>query len=476
MIARLICMVMLLLPGLAGLALAILADLGPLEGSGGMLSAPRILLLLAAAGVLGWGGFVHFKAQRDCESQDRAYFATVVLLSVPTVLSVGLAVWLTEAAAGMLPAPHTSGLIFPPNSSATMRTSEFACKASINALGIRDSAIAGEKKGLRILAIGDSFTYGWGVNDGEAWPEVLERHLRQTHPDAEVVNLGAPGAGPRDYALLARRAVPQLQPDLVVVAVVQGDDLAQLHFETGKSNATSLQAMLEQALPNLFGRLNRLASVAPREIQADALKATWQAQAAGMTASFGPEQQRRYDALDPTARQLLRRGDVNPGLIHTAICRPDWFQLTMEPERPAAAEAVAEMAQQLDAVGQVSESWEAEMLVLCLPLGPYTDARLMHSRRRLGFQVDESMLRSSAPDRTIEAACEQAGLACYSCTEAFRQDARVQRLYYEIDGHFNRWGQARFGAFAAEVIEPHAARHLTTHRLPTAPTSSRSTK
>ena len=129
---RLTSMVVLLLPGLAGLALAILADLGPLEGSGGPLSLPRILLLLGAAAALAWGGFVHVKARRDEQSQGRPYFRTAALICVPTAISVGLAVWLAEAAAGMLPAPSATGLIFPPGSTAAMQTAEFACTASIN--------------------------------------------------------------------------------------------------------------------------------------------------------------------------------------------------------------------------------------------------------------------------------------------------------------------------------------------------------
>ena len=79
-----------------------------------------------------------------------------------------------------------------------------------------------------MLAIGDSFTFGWGVSLEESWPKVLEATLRQAGVAVEVANLGFPGGSPVDYANIATRAVPALQPDLVLVAVLQGDDLGQL--------------------------------------------------------------------------------------------------------------------------------------------------------------------------------------------------------------------------------------------------------
>jgi len=448
---HLLSMILLLLPGLAGLALAILADLGPLEGGGGLLSAPRLVLLTGSVLLLGWGGFVHFKAQRDEHALGRRYPTTVILLVVPTAFSIGVAVLLAEAAAGMLPGGDSTGLIFPPNSTATMRTSEFACTAHINELGIRDAAVSATKNGPRIMAIGDSFTYGWGVKDDQAWPEVLQRRLRQTLPATEVINLGAPGANPRDYALLARRAVRQLQPDLIVVAVVGGDDLAQLHYEMGKCNATPMQAVLEAALPNLFGRLDGLSAAGPRRITADALQAAWRAQAAGMPAGLGPEQLRRYRQLDPAVHQLFTDGRINPGLIQTAIERPDWFRFTLDCSSPAAQRAIANLASQLEAIREIGERWEAKTLVVALPLGPYNDARLLKSRRRLGFDVDPSMLDADGPDRAIQIACRQAGAPCFTCTDEFRRAALSEKLYYELDGHFTPEGQARFGRFVADV-------------------------
>ncbi|HKE01777.1 MAG TPA: hypothetical protein VKE69_12250, partial [Planctomycetota bacterium] len=62
-----------------------------------------------------------------------------------------------------------------------------------NRLGFRDREFDVEKKPgeIRILCVGDSFTYGQGVRNDDAWPQVLERRIRDRIGDpVEVINGG----------------------------------------------------------------------------------------------------------------------------------------------------------------------------------------------------------------------------------------------------------------------------------------------
>jgi lysophospholipase L1-like esterase len=98
-----------------------------------------------------------------------------------------------------------------------------------NSLGFRDREFNSSRMDrTRILALGDSFTYGWGVEIEQSWPKILESKLRAAGRDVEVANLGKPGGSPKDYADIAEKATPILKPDLIIVAVLQGDDLAQM--------------------------------------------------------------------------------------------------------------------------------------------------------------------------------------------------------------------------------------------------------
>jgi lysophospholipase L1-like esterase len=95
-----------------------------------------------------------------------------------------------------------------------------------NSLGHRDREIPLVKppRGFRVLAIGDSVTFGHGVRVEEAWPDVLERKLAPQLPDrqVDVVNTGVPGNSPfQEYYDLERGLV--LQPDAAVIQFVLND-------------------------------------------------------------------------------------------------------------------------------------------------------------------------------------------------------------------------------------------------------------
>lgn len=64
----------------------------------------------------------------------------------------------------------------------------------------------------RIVAVGDSYTFGQCVEDDETWPAVLERVL----PDSEVLNLGVMGYGQDQALLRMRRDGLPYAPDVVV--------------------------------------------------------------------------------------------------------------------------------------------------------------------------------------------------------------------------------------------------------------------
>ena len=47
--------------------------------------------------------------------------------------------------------------------------------------------------GLRIIALGDSNTFGWDVDEGANWPAQLQQLLAVSHAGAEVINAGVWG-------------------------------------------------------------------------------------------------------------------------------------------------------------------------------------------------------------------------------------------------------------------------------------------
>ncbi|HTY45923.1 MAG TPA: SGNH/GDSL hydrolase family protein [Patescibacteria group bacterium] len=95
---------------------------------------------------------------------------------------------------------------------------------SINADGFRGRNIVHTRaKNKRILFLGDSYTFGWSVNDDQAYPHQLENLLLQNNYDAEIVNLGVPAYNTvQEYQLLCQK-LDVYNPDVVILAYVMND-------------------------------------------------------------------------------------------------------------------------------------------------------------------------------------------------------------------------------------------------------------
>jgi len=115
-------------------------------------------------------------------------------------------------------------------------TGEYRTSLRIDRLGLREDRDYGSKpaRTQRILALGDSFTMGVGVESTEAFPKVLERLLSTTEGggSVEVLNAGVPGYNTRQERTYLEREGLALQPDLVLLNVFVGNDIHDnLHEE-----------------------------------------------------------------------------------------------------------------------------------------------------------------------------------------------------------------------------------------------------
>jgi hypothetical protein len=99
-------------------------------------------------------------------------------------------------------------------------------RVHVNSLGYRGRELAWNKaaREIRILMVGDSFTYGEFVSDDETMPAQLERELG---PMCEgfrirVINAGIGGTTIDTHARMVERALP-LRPDLVILTFSEND-------------------------------------------------------------------------------------------------------------------------------------------------------------------------------------------------------------------------------------------------------------
>ena len=117
-------------------------------------------------------------------------------------------------------------------------TREFNHKVATNSLGFRGVKEIEKQKPegtYRILVIGDSMTFGWGVEDNETFSSILERNLNAAVAEIgaknkfEVINAGFSGGFTLDgfYSWLVNKGF-ELNPDLVLVSFFPYNDVSDL--------------------------------------------------------------------------------------------------------------------------------------------------------------------------------------------------------------------------------------------------------
>jgi len=116
--------------------------------------------------------------------------------------------------------------MFEPSSSATvMWPPELSYQVRINSLGLRGPEIERTPPPgrTRILALGDSMTFGYYLEEDETWPARLEERLRERGLDVEVVNAGCGGwTIDSETPFLLERGLA-LEPDQVLLAFYAND-------------------------------------------------------------------------------------------------------------------------------------------------------------------------------------------------------------------------------------------------------------
>ncbi len=128
----------------------------------------------------------------------------------------------------------------------------------INADGFRDRRYVRPKPSgtFRVIVLGDSISFGYGVDEVDAFPQRIEAQLARlaAEPRIEVVNLGVGGYNPYNELELLRDVGPTYQPDLVLVQFCINDlNDPTLHFD--RQSRIHLGTVPDAAYPNPSVRL-----------------------------------------------------------------------------------------------------------------------------------------------------------------------------------------------------------------------------
>ncbi len=128
-------------------------------------------------------------------------------------------------------------------------TREFRTIATFNDLGFRGPSPAIPSQGV-LLFLGDSFTMGYGVNDGEEYPQRVSMLLRDilAQEGISVLNAGIPDTGNGHWVKFLRDQARSYEPVYVVLQFTNND-----YFDNPREKLFELSsdgALLELPAPN----------------------------------------------------------------------------------------------------------------------------------------------------------------------------------------------------------------------------------
>ena len=116
----------------------------------------------------------------------------------------------------------------------------FTCSTNAERFrGTRSYSAQPDPDVVRIVAVGDSITFGHGVNDHETFPHLLEERLG---PGFQVVNAGVPGQDSQRAILDLDERVLPLEPHIVVVCT----GVNEISYSPERSEEDRLQLWLSE--------------------------------------------------------------------------------------------------------------------------------------------------------------------------------------------------------------------------------------
>lgn len=127
-----------------------------------------------------------------------------------------------------------------------VRSIQTGVQVETNSLGFREKEYSVQKPAgvQRIVVLGDSYTFGVGVEFPETFSKRLETQLNGTGETYDVINFGVSGYNTVLELATFREVAAAFQPDLVIVAYVLNDAERQGKFDDERTDVRDIRSLL----------------------------------------------------------------------------------------------------------------------------------------------------------------------------------------------------------------------------------------
>lgn len=277
--------------------------------------------------------------------------------------------------------------------------------ANTDSYGFRNVARDYTKSNLYFL--GDSFTWGQWVSEEKTFPRLVESELKQS-----VINLGVPGYSFAQYETLFHEWIAKYKPNTVILSIVANDltnyssDIGQKIYDTLKER--SFFPWYEKTFLYQF-----VLNSNKKSLQA------------------------------PSGNTIYKEAKNGLTLFNLSLAAPesgvgvDRDYLT--------SDAVVKVEAALSRIINFSKKNQVKLFVF---LVPSKESTYIKDYVQL-FPENVALLKNE--EIGYQRLCELAGaqeVTCVNLTDDFRKNSDREKLYFDIDGHWNPAGHQ----LAAQVI------------------------
>lgn len=395
---------------------------------------------VAVASMLMVAGYRLRDADTPSPRMPRRLLGNFAVAAVSVVAALALLEWGSSAIIypngrpGRLNVPHAERLFTLRPDSAGIHgfqrteTEKGRMRYRISEQGFRNNPVGPKGKNeIRIAMLGDSFTFGYTVNQDETIPAQVQAILDREMPGREwtVINMGMPGTSPWQHLGILENLGFALEPDIVVHQVFLGNDVQGTLERTGE--------YLEAFNVKWAEAVARWRSYNEPRFYADYWLMDHSAAYTALRDAVGP--QRVHGFLAESIR-LLPQYDAER--IPAAAARPPFMEADLGTWYPMLEQAWERMLGDLEAIAEDCARRGVDYVVYPMP---YWHAAVDETWARLSEErfPEAGYARGEGRGR-LAADLDRLGIDHFGVFEALHAYPENERLFYQHDGHLTPLG------------------------------------
>ncbi|MDH3976584.1 MAG: SGNH/GDSL hydrolase family protein [Deltaproteobacteria bacterium] len=289
---------------------------------------------------------------------------------------------------------------FKPNSSFAVRHYEYDNKANIDELGGRRTKYS--EGGKVVPFLGDSFTFGVGVEDQETYVSLLSQKS-----GIRFLNLGVPGSAlhfQNDIVEMRHNEIGR--PNLYIFNVFIGNDFDNIKYHYATKQNTSEKKKKKNTI-------SLLVSINNFVYHNNFLKRSY-------TIQFFRQQ--IVQIINHNNQQF-----INPifNIIRTDTLHLDNTNKLFNKE--------------LERLMRMATNLNFRIIFIALPDKYQVNENLLRAKAKY-YSIEESLLDKLAPNQTLERNFRNYGIPFFDVSNCLMKNKQFYMLYYTQDNHFTKYG------------------------------------